>query len=136
ELGYQGRRTGAETWIRRARRIRCPQKVAGAGRPGELQSRHPGSGRIFSCAGKRRKRPLDGVRMDQAGVDGQRLVGVLAVEAEAHRSASSQDMELTAQPVTPGVIHAENVDPIDRDVKARALELAMQHLTLLRQLLG
>ena len=136
ELGHHGRRTGAETRIRRAWRIGCPQKVAGAGRPGELQGRHPGSGRIFSRAGKRVERPLDGVRMDQAGVDGQRLVGVLAVEAEAHRSASSQDMELTAQPVTPGVIHAEDIDPVNGNIKTRPLQLAMQHLALQRQLLG
>src|SRR5256886_4220399 len=45
-------------------------------------------------------------------------------------------MEFAAQPVAPGVIHADNVDPIDGKVEIRALELAMQHETLLRQLLG
>jgi len=86
--------------------------------------------------GERRQRALDSLHVDQAGVDGQRLVRVLAVEAKADRSAPSQDMELAAQPVPPGVTHAEDVDPVKGKVEVGALKLTMQHMTLLGQLLG
>ena len=45
-------------------------------------------------------------------------------------------MELAAQAVTPGVFHAEDIDPVKGEVELRPLELAMQHVSLLGQLLG
>src|SRR5260370_42677769 len=45
-------------------------------------------------------------------------------------------MKLATQPVAPGVVHAEDVDAIDRKLEMRALQLAVEHLALLRELLG
>ena len=43
-------------------------------------------------------------------------------------------MKLTAQAVAPRVVHPQGVDPIDRKLEVRALELAMQHLPFLGEL--
>src|SRR6184192_2727895 len=126
---------GAESGIGRPGWIGRPEQVTRAGRPGELQRRDAGGRRVLRGARERRQRPLDRLSVDQAGIDGQGLVGVLAIKTKAHGSATMQHMELAANPVAPRIVHPQDVDSIDRKFQVGTLELAMQHLPFLRELL-
>src|SRR6184192_4114006 len=126
---------GTESAIGRPGWIGRPEQVTRAGRPGELQRRDVGGGRILCRARERRECPLDRLGVDQAGVDGQGLVGVLAVEAKAHGPATMQHVELAANAIAPGIVHSQDIDAIEGEVQVSTLELAMEHLPLLGQLL-
>ena len=60
---------------------------------------------------------------------------MLAVEAKAHGPATVQHVELAANPVAPWIVHPQDVDAVDWEFQVGTLELAMQHLPLLRELL-
>src|SRR5438132_184300 len=80
EVGDGGGGAPAEARIRRAGRIRRPEKVAGARRPGQLDRGDSLRGGIRGRGGKGGERPHDRVRVDQAVIDRQRRVCVLPVK--------------------------------------------------------
>ena len=101
-----------------------------------MQGRNPCGRRILGSVGECRERPLDRLGVDQAGVDGQRLICVLAIETEADRAATAQDVKLAAKAIAPRILHAQDVDAVDGKFDMGALELAIQHLPFLSELLG
>jgi len=81
-----------------------------------------------------RQGPLDRLDMDQAGVNRQCLVGVLAIEAEAHLATAPEHVEFAAKAISPGIRHPQDLDPLQREIEVGAAELARQHLALLDEL--
>jgi hypothetical protein len=81
------------------------------------------------------QRLLDGLDVNQAAVDRQRLVGVLAIEAETGLAAPAKHMEFSPKAVAPWIVHTVDLDPLERKLEPDARQLVMEDSPLLGQLL-
>ena len=81
-----------------------------------------------------RERPLNSLYVDQALLDGKGLVGALPVEAERGATVRSMNVELSPQPIAPGIHHAQDLDPAFIPGETGSRKLVGEHLPLLGQL--